>query len=287
MKLTLVIIIRYINMRHQYICFFWDSLNIITFLTDFGLKGGYVAQMKGVALSITDARLIDITHDITPHNVREGAFILRTTVPYFPVGTIHVAVVDPGVGTDRKGIIITTKTQILIGPDNGLLLPAARVLGDFTVYEIINKNYILGRVSNTFHGRDIFASVAAHIAKGIPFDKIGKQSTNFVELDLGQGKITNKTAVGKINYIDRFGNLITNINGIKLLEFLNFNEKITVLTRDKKREALFVQSYGFVNKGELLVTVGSSNLLEISINQGNAAQELGINLDEEVKLIYI
>jgi S-adenosylmethionine hydrolase len=106
-------------------------------------------------------------------------------------------------------------------------------------------------------------------------------------LDLGQGKITNKTAVGKINYIDRFGNLITNINGIKLLEFLNFNEKITVLSKNKKQEALFVQSYGLVNKGELLVTIGSSNLLEISINQGNAAQDFGINLDEEIKLIYI
>ena len=100
-------------------------MKIITFLTDFGTKDGYVAQMKGVALSITDARLIDITHDIIPHNIREGAFTLRSVVPYYPTGTVHVAVVDPGVGTERKSILITTRKHILIGPDNGLLMPAA------------------------------------------------------------------------------------------------------------------------------------------------------------------
>jgi len=140
-------------------------MNIITFLTDFGINSNYVAQMKGVTLSLVDATLIDITHDVAPHDIREGAFILRSTAPYFPIGTIHVAVVDPGVGTDRRNILITTKSQILVGPDNGLLLPAARMLGDFIVYEITNKKYMLGSVSNTFHGRDVFAPVAAYIAK--------------------------------------------------------------------------------------------------------------------------
>ncbi len=110
----------------------------ITFLTDFGTKDGYVAQMKGVASSITDARLLDITHEVAPQNIREGAFILWATAPFFPVGTVHVVVVDPGVGMERKGLIITTKKQILVGPDNGILLPTAHLLGDFIVYEITN-----------------------------------------------------------------------------------------------------------------------------------------------------
>jgi len=109
------------------------GMNRITFLTDFGTKGAYVAQMKGVVLGITDARIIDITHEVSAHNFREGAFLLWTTAPFFPMGTIHVAVVDPGVGTERKGLIITTRKQILIGPDNGILLPTGHLLGDFVV----------------------------------------------------------------------------------------------------------------------------------------------------------
>ena len=144
----------------------------ITFLSDFGMKNSYIAQMKAVASSITDARLIDITHNITPHNIKEGAFILKTTVPFFPAGTVHVAVVDPGVGTNRKGIVIVTRSQILVGPDNGLLVPAAQALGDFNVYEITNQKLMVLPVSNTFHGRDIFTPVAANIINGVPFEAV-------------------------------------------------------------------------------------------------------------------
>jgi len=261
-------------------------MKTITFLTDFGMKSGYVAQMKGVASSITDARLIDITHDITPHDIREGAFVLRSSIPYFPVGTVHVAVVDPGVGTDRKGIIITTRSQILVGPDNGLLLPAARFLGDFTVYEITNEKYMLKSISNTFHGRDIFTPVAAHIVNGVPFEKIGTRINDFVDLDFGQGTITGKTATGKIIYIDRFGNIITNIDGKRLRQFLDYNTKIKTSIKDKSKEISFVKSYDFVKKGQFLTTIGSSNLLEIGVNQGNAAQKLGVKPDDQVKILF-
>lgn len=261
-------------------------MKIITFLTDFGMKSGYVAQMKGTALSITDARLVDITHDITPHNIREGAFVLQISVPYFPVGTIHVAVVDPGVGTDRKGIIITTRSQIMVGPDNGLLMPAARFLGNFTVYEITNEKYMLNSISNTFHGRDIFAPVAAHIINGTSFEKIGERIGDFVDLDFGRGEITDKTATGKIIYIDRFGNIITNINGVRLREVLDFDKKIMAFIGDKQKEISFVKSYDFVKKGQLLMTIGSSNHLEIGVNQGNAARKLGVKLDDKVKILF-
>jgi S-adenosyl-L-methionine hydrolase (adenosine-forming) len=148
---------------------------IITLLSDFGLKDGYVAQMKGVISSLCTAQILDITHDIQPYNILHGAFILSSIIHYFPKNTIHVAVVDPGVGTDRKGIIISTDKQIFIGPDNGLLIPAASRFKKLSVYEITNEKYMQRPVSNTFHGRDIFASVAAHVFNKVSFDEIGEK----------------------------------------------------------------------------------------------------------------
>jgi len=261
-------------------------MNIITFLTDFGISSNYVAQMKGVTLSLIDATLVDITHDVTPHDIREGAFILQSTAPYFPIGTIHVAVVDPGVGTDRRNILITTKSQILVGPDNGLLIPAAYSLGDFTVYEITNKKYMLDSVSNTFHGRDVFAPVAAYIAKGISFEDIGNRINDYVDLNFGQGKVTDNIVIGKIIYIDRFGNLITNIAGDLLLKRLDYNKKIKISIGKKRIEIPFAKSYGFVKKGELLATIGSSNFLEIGINQGNVAKKLTVKPNDEVQIRF-
>jgi S-adenosylmethionine hydrolase len=263
------------------------NMKILTFLTDFGLKSGYVAQMKGIVSSITpNIRLVDITHDITPHNIREGAFVLQTTVPYFPVGTVHVAVVDPGVGTERKGLIITTKSHILVGPDNGVLMPAAHFLGDFFVYEITNPRYMLNSISNTFHGRDIFAPVAAHILNGVPFKKIGERTRNFVDLNFGHGDITDKSATGNIIYIDRFGNAITNINGMRLREVLSYDKKIMMFAGNKQKETMFVKSYNFVKKGQLLTTIGSSNYLEIGVNQGNAAKKLALKQDDDIKILF-
>jgi S-adenosylmethionine hydrolase len=262
-------------------------MKILTLLTDFGTKSGYVAQMKGVLSAIApDARVIDITHEITPHNIREGAFVLLTTIPYYPIGTVHIAVVDPGVGTERKGIIITAKNHVMIGPDNGLLIPIARFLGDFTVYEITNKKYMLEEISNTFHGRDIFTPVAGHILKGIAFEKIGRNTNNYIDLDFGQGKISNTTATGKIIYIDRFGNIITNIMGYNLKDFLNYDKKIRVYIKDKKHEIMYVKAYNYVKKGQLLTTLGSSNYLEIGINQGNAARRLGVKPDEKIRIEF-
>jgi S-adenosylmethionine hydrolase len=259
---------------------------IMTFLTDFGTKEGYVAQLKGVALSITDAQLVDITHDISPQNIYEGAFALRFTVPSFPVGTVHVAVVDPGVGTERRGIIVTAKDHILVGPDNGLLIPTARFLGDFTVYEITNREYMSQMISPTSHGRDIFIPVAAHILKGVPFEKFGKIITDFVELDFKAAQITGKTAIGEILAIDHFGNAITNISGNEIKKVLPYGKKIALIIGNKKREMLFHKAYNFVKKGQFLTTISSSNLLEIGLNQGNAAQKLKIKPGDKVKIIF-
>ena len=261
-------------------------MKIMTLLTDFGLKSPYVSQMKGLALSLTDAKIIDITHEISSHNIREGAFILRSTINHFPSGTVHVAVVDPGVGTARRGIVITTPTQILIGPDNGLLIPAAELLGNYTVYEITNQQLMHTNISNTFHGRDIFVPVAAHILNGRYFSEIGPIINNYINLDFGNSEVEFKTAKGKVIYIDNFGNIITNIDGPSVQRVLPYDSKIMLYVGKKQNEIKFVRSYNYVNKGELLATVGSSNLLEISLNQGNAAEKLEVKADDEVKLLY-
>jgi len=261
-------------------------MKIITFLTDFGTADSYVAQMKGVASSLSDARLIDITHDIRPHHIREAAFLLQTIVPYYPLGSVHVVVVDPGVGTSRKGLLITTKTQILVGPDNGVLLPAAHFLGEFTVYEIINKTYLLDTPSNTFHGRDVFTPVAAHITNGVPFDQIGQQTTEYIDLNLGNAEITEQTVEGKIVYIDRFGNLITNIPWYRLRDVFTYGKTAMVFLGSHSRTMPFVQTYGLAGVGEPLLTIGSSNYLEISMNQGNASELFSVKEDDDVKLLF-
>jgi len=261
-------------------------MKIITFLTDFGMKDGYVAQMKGLLSSMVDSKFVDITHDITPHDIREGAFILQNSVAYFPVGTVHIAVVDPGVGTTRRGIIVATRSQVLIGPDNGLLMPAAHFLGDFIVYEISNDRYKLDSISNTFHGRDIFSPVAAHIINGVPFEEIGSRIFNFVDLNFDKGKISDRSASGKIIYIDRFGNIVTNIEGNLLRKILEYDTKIAVFIGDKKQDITFVKSYNFVKKGHILATLNSNNLMEIAVNQGNATRKLGVELDDEIKVLF-
>jgi len=261
-------------------------VKIITFLSDFGTKTSYPAQMKAVASSITDAQLIDITHNVTAHNIREGAFILKTSITHFPAGTVHVAVVDPGVGTNRKGLVIVTRTQIFVGPDNGILIPAARSLGDFNVYEITNQNLMLKPVSNTFHGRDIFTPIAANIVNGLSFEQIGPITTDFVDLNFGIATITEKTATGKIIYIDDFGNIITNITNFDVSRFLTYDKKIMVLIGNKNHEMPYVKTYNLVKQGQLLSTIGSSNYLEISINQGNAAEKLKVKPDDEIKILF-
>ena len=260
-------------------------MKIITFLTDFGLKDGYVSQMKGVVSSITDARMVDITHEISPQNINQGAFILKSVVDFFPEGSVHVAVVDPGVGTNRKGLIISTKKFILVGPDNGLLIPAAKLLGNFDVYEITNKKYMNKSLSNTFDGRDVFSPVAAHISNGVSFEDIGYMINEYINLDFGCGNKKNNVIYGKIIHIDRFGNIITNIC-LDLVNNIDFGKKIKILLGFKEFNINFVKSYGFVNKNEILCTIGSGNYFEIGIRSGNAAKKLSVDFGDNIE-IYI
>lgn len=186
---------------------------IITLLTDFGLQDPYVSSMKGVILTIyPKAQIIDISHQINKFNIREAAFKLALTAQYFPSNTIHLVVIDPGVGSARKALIVLTTHYFFVGPDNGVLSLAAEKDEIKSIIEIQNKEFFLTHVSNTFHGRDIFAPVAAFLAKKVPLKKFGIFIKKMVKLDFSQAAIINNEIKGAVWYIDGYGNIITNIH---------------------------------------------------------------------------
>lgn len=247
-------------------------MGLITLTTDFG--SFYPAVMKATILAIEPyATVIDITHDVTPHAIREGAFLLREAVKYFPRGTVHIAVIDPTVGTERHGLVIEANGHYLVGPDNGLLIPAARALGDFDVMSIQ-----MMAASRTFHGRDIFAPVGAHISSG-QLPSVEHAST-FVNLDLSDAREHDETLLGAIVYIDRFGNCITNIP--RGLMAGRSNGDHFLLNGDI--ELRFVTTYGEEVEGQLLLVVGSFEFVEIAVNKGNAARALKLNVGDNITL---
>jgi S-adenosylmethionine hydrolase len=255
---------------------------VITLLSDFG--DVYPASMKGVILSIDPgANIVDISHSIPRHDIRAGAFILMTSARYFPSGTVHIAVVDPGVGTKRRPLAIRTESpgshiHYFIGPDNGLLIPAAKSIGEFEVFEITNDALFLEKVSSTFHGRDIFAPVGAHISKGIDIARAGSRIYDFVGLDFGEGKKNNNSIQGEIIFIDTFGNIITNISS----DIIDFKYGDTLNVQGIKIP--FVKSYGSVEEGGILALIGSHGYLEIAVNMGSAAAFLKIKEGDKVQV---
>lgn len=265
---------------------------IITFLSDFGSASGYPAAMKGVAAGLSQARLIDITHDIERHNIREGAFVLWMVAPYFPRGTVHCAVVDPGVGTQRRGLMIKAGGQFFVGPDNGLLMPAANRVcklagsqaNDLEAYSITNKKYVRSEVSGTFHGRDVFAPVAAHLANGVLPQEIGERIDECVKLSFGEGARRGDVLLGEAIYIDGFGNVITNIAGGLLKQIAEFGDGLVLEAARKTVAAKFLPTYGFADESELFLTIGSHGNIEIAKNLGSAAQELRLKAGESVCL---
>jgi len=255
-------------------------MKVITFLTDFGDRDGYVAQMKGVACCLTAARLVDVSHDVPAHQVRHGAFLLWTVAGWFPKGTVHVAVVDPGVGTPRKAIFVVTKNYVFVGPDNGVLLPACHTESPFTVYEITDPGFHI-HGGQTFHGRDIFTPVAAYITNGVPFGKLGRPTTSYVDLRFPIAERKGDVVDGMVLYVDHFGNLITNIKA-QLLPRLEGRLHVTVSRREENVPV--VSSYGNVAAGEPLLTVGSSGFVEIAVNKGDAASRFQAGEDDPVTL---
>lgn len=252
---------------------------VITLISDFG--DVYPASMKGVILSINPAaNIVDISHSVPSHDIRTGAFILLTIARYFPPGTVHIAVVDPGVGTIRRALAIRAESEsgvhYFIGPNNGLLIPAAKSFGDFKVYEITNQNLFRKQISSTFHGRDIFAPVGAHISKGLNIIDVGRQIFDFVDLDFGKGKKKDDSLEGNVTFIDPFGNVVTNISS----DMVDFKPG-DVLDIQNTR-VLFHKAYGFCKKSEPIALIGSHGFLEIAINMGNAALFFNKKRDDEI-----
>jgi len=258
--------------------------SIITLTTDFGLKDPYVAEMKAVILSISpNATIVDISHEIEKFNIRMGAYILASASSYFPKGTIHVAVVDPGVGTKRDPLLIGTKHSYYIGPDNGVLTLAAKSQDIKHIYKISNQKLMLPKISNTFHGRDIFAPAAAHLANGTPPAKFGPE---IHEIQIPKfARITKRKdmLVGEVIHIDGFGNIITNF-GEKEIESMNVKDVINVKLERVMLKLKFCKAYAEVETQQPLAIIGSHNFLEISINQGNAAEHFKTKARDKITL---
>jgi Uncharacterized conserved protein len=239
---------------------------IITLTTDFGLKDPYVGAMKGVILSInSDILITDITHEIPSYDVFKGAFALRNFYRYFPEGTIHVVVVDPGVGGRRKPIAVEADEGMFVGPDNGIFSFIYSESKTVKVVEISNPRYVLANVSSTFHGRDIFAPAAAHLSLGVPVDNLGEKVANPVKLPIKEPEVRENEIIGEIIYTDNFGNLVSNIPD----DLIKPGSRIYVGKSIIKGTS---KSYSDVPKGELLAIIGSSGFLEISVNQGRASE---------------
>ncbi|RME79985.1 MAG: hypothetical protein D6775_17210 [Caldilineae bacterium] len=252
----------------------------VSLTTDFGWEDGYVAAMKGVIYSIQPAaRVVDITHSIGPQNVVQAAYVLASVAPYFPAGTVHVVVVDPGVGTDRRPLAVFCERACYVGPDNGVF---TLVYGRETVKEIrvlANEAYRLPQVSHTFHGRDIFAPFAAHIAAGVEPHTIGPVITDPVKLNLPEPRRQAGDQVeGEIVYVDHFGNLISNIPLAWFEESTEWVFEIGGVEIAGLRPA-----YGFVAPGELVVLGGSTGLVEVAVRNGSAAERLRLGVGARVR----
>jgi len=249
-------------------------MSIISLLSDFGNKDPYVAEMKAVILSIDPkARIVDITHEIEKFDIRMGAYILASATPYFPPNTVHVAVVDPGVGTKRRPIIAETSRSLYVGPDNGLLMLAAHKEHVTNVYTIDNPKYMLSDVSKTFHGRDIFAPAAAHLALGKGPSDFGPAIQDCVLPEFAKPHQRNGELLGEILHIDDFGNIVSNIT-LEDLEKMGFRKGSILLFRlgGKTLSIRFCSAYGEVPAGTPLTLIGSSNFLEVAVNQRSASE---------------
>ncbi len=240
--------------------------------------------MKGTILSINSkATIIDITHDVEKFNIRSGAFILASASPYFPKGTIHLAVVDPGVGTQRRPIIIQTKESLFVGPDNGLLILAAKNQGIKHVYHLTNPQFMLPTVSSTFHGRDIFAPVAAHLDNGVKPAEFGPEIFDFIVPDFAIVRPENRSLIGEVLYIDSFGNMITNISQKDLNEFA-IKGVINLKLKHQNLKINLGKTYTDTKQHEALSLIGSHGFLELAINQGSAAEKFKAKAEDRVEV---
>ncbi len=264
---------------------------LITLITDFGDTDHFVGAMKGIiARTAPAARVIDITHQIAAYNVNEAAFVIAETWPCFPKGTIHVVVVDPGVGSTRRPLLVEASGHFFVGPDNGvfsMIYSQTSIDGQTHKVRVLsNPKMMLGTVSRTFHGRDVFAPVAGHLAKGAKPAAFGKRIDDYLRLNLAQPEqLASHTWRGQILKVDHFGNLITNFQEKTFQQIKTRPFELRTSTQKIHRLAL---NYAETAPGELFAIIGSSGYLEIAANQASAAEKLGNSAGSPVELeIYM
>ncbi len=240
--------------------------------------------MKAVILRISpNAAIVDVTHEIAQFNIRMGAYTLAVAAPYFPEGAIHVAVVDPGVGTRRRPIIVQTQHGFLVGPDNGLLILVAEQQGIKCIREITNTRLMLPQVSSTFHGRDIFAPAAAHLANGVAPAEFGPEIRDAVKPEFAEVKLRNGVLAGEVLHVDNFGNIITNMSEKEVM-CIHVADVVNVELVAQKLRLKFCKAYGEAKPQEPLALIGSHGYLEISLNQGNAAEKFKLKPGDKIIL---
>ena len=257
-----------------------DGPATICLFTDFGWEDSYVAQLKGAIITIDpNARLLDLTHSVAPYNITEGAYLLDQCAEEFPAGTIFVAVVDPGVGTDRDPILIeTTKEKYFVGPDNGLFAQVIQSEGLLHAWKLDKPAYYrAGEGSHTFHARDIFGPVAAHLAAGVDPNNLGSEIKTIGTAAAAEPVFNGGVIDAQVQHIDRYGNIILNVkSGGDLAAMLKEGTLVKISIGHQSYSAPFVKTYGEVEKGRLLLLFGNSGQLEIGVNQGSAAHQIRV-----------
>ena len=259
---------------------------VITLLTDYGISDSYVAEVKGAMLKISpDATIVDISHDVGNYDIESGAFHLARAAPYFPDGTVHVCVVDPGVGSTRKPIIVEARGACFVGPDNGLMAPAAERLGVEDIWEITKTDMLPTRVSYVFDGRDVFGPTGAHISMGVPPNKLGIQIGDMIRLPAYTPRLEGDTVHTQVIHVDGFGNLVTNVT-YETLEKIGASgdARLKVTVRGRELDLLYAKRFSAVPEGEPLLLVAGGGYLEISVNQGNAAKRLGLSKGTQISM---
>jgi S-adenosylmethionine hydrolase len=257
---------------------------LITLLTDFGRGDAYVASMKGVILSLNPAAmLVDLSHEVPPQDIRAGAFILAEAAAYFPPGTIHLAVVDPGVGSGRRALAARCQGHYWVGPDNGLFHLSFSRASELTVVSLENPQYFRPQVSATFHGRDIFAPVAAHLSLGVDLERFGPRITDPVSLGFPEPVFTREAIKGEIIYVDRFGNLVSNVGAGELTAWSG-GRTLSLRAGSLNLRGL-ARTYTDAAPGEFLALTGSHGFLEIACARDSAARKLkaGVGLKVEMR----
>ena len=258
---------------------------VISITTDFGQKDGFVGTMKGVIWCICpEAQIADITHDVPPQDILTGAIALWRASLFFPSGSVHLAVVDPGVGTQRRPIAAQIGEQYVVGPDNGLFTPmiidAEKARQTLRFVHLNNPAFWLPEVSHTFHGRDIFSPVAAHLANGVHLEQLGKTITNPVLLELPLAERTPEGWMAHITVIDTFGNLTTDLSNTALGE----RRDVVIRLHGRQVDGI-VESYGYCRPGKLIALVDSEGYIEVAVVNGSAARLLEAKIGDDVQVI--